>query len=68
MNIFDLTEQKILVIGGGIRPDKNLAHYAGQPKDIAQMILAVMTNPALTNAVIDVDGGERLGTWFEDKE
>ena len=36
-----------------------------QPVDVAKMVLAVMTNSAMTNAVIDVDGGERLGTWSD---
>jgi hypothetical protein len=27
------------------------------------MILAVVANPAVTAVIIDVDGGERLGTW-----
>ena len=49
--------------GIGIRTDRQLVHHAGQPDDVAKMVLAVMTNPAVTNAVIDVDGGERLGTW-----
>lgn len=49
--------------GVGIRPDRQLAEHQGQPEDVAAMILAVMTNPAVTNTIIDVDGGERLGTW-----
>ncbi len=49
--------------GIGISPDRQLTHHAGQPTDVAAMVLAVITNPAVTNAVIDVDGGERLGTW-----
>jgi hypothetical protein len=27
------------------------------------MVLAVISNPMVTSAIIDVDGGERLGTW-----
>ena len=49
--------------GIGIRSDRQLVHHAGQPDDVAAMILAVITNPAVTNTVIDVDGGERLGNW-----
>lgn len=49
--------------GIGLRPDRQLSHHAGQPEDVAAMAIALMTNPAITNAVIDVDGGERLGAW-----
>jgi hypothetical protein len=40
-----------------------LAEHRGQFDDIAKMILAVITNNAVTSTIIDVDGGERLGTW-----
>lgn len=49
--------------GIGIRTDRQLAHHRGQPEDVAAMVLAVIMNPAVTSAVLDVDGGERLGTW-----
>jgi len=49
--------------GIGLRPDRQLSHHAGQPEDIAAMAIALMTNLAVTNAVVDVDGGERLGAW-----
>ncbi|NVO32259.1 SDR family oxidoreductase [Hymenobacter lapidiphilus] len=49
--------------GIGMRPDRQLTEHAGQPEDVAAMILAVLSNPAVTNAVVDVDNGERLGTW-----
>ena len=49
--------------GAGLDPDRQLAHHAGQPENVAAMVLAAMTNPHVTGAVIDVDGGERLGTW-----
>jgi len=49
--------------GIGMPPDRQLARHAGRPEDVAAMVLAVMTNPAVTGAVVDVDGGERLGTW-----
>jgi len=49
--------------GIGMRPDRQLTAYAGQPEDVAAMVLALMANPAVTNAVVDVDGGERLGVW-----
>jgi len=43
-----------------MRPDRQLSHHAGQPEDIAAMAIALMTNLAVTNAVVDVDGGERM--------
>lgn len=49
--------------GIGLQPDRQLVQRAGQPEDIAGMVLAVITNPAITGAVIDVDSGERLGNW-----
>ncbi|MFN3945249.1 MAG: SDR family oxidoreductase [Allosphingosinicella sp.] len=49
--------------GIGMRPDRQLAAHAGTPEDVATAILALITNPAVTNAVLDVDGGERLGRW-----
>lgn len=49
--------------GIGMRPDRQLARHAGTPEDVAAMVLAAMANPAVTGAVIDVDSGERLGTW-----
>jgi len=49
--------------GIGIRADRQLVEHAGQVEDIAQMVLAVIFNPMVTSAIIDVDGGERLGTW-----
>ena len=49
--------------GIGMRPDRQLAEHVGVPADIAAAVLALITNPAITNAVLDVDGGERLGTW-----
>jgi NADP-dependent 3-hydroxy acid dehydrogenase YdfG len=52
--------------GIGMRPDRQLAEHAGAPDDIAAAVLALITNPAITNAVLDVDGGERLGRWSGD--
>ncbi len=50
---------------GGIKlqPDRQLVHRLGQPEDVAGMVVAVMANPAMTGAVVDVDSGERLGNW-----
>jgi NAD(P)-dependent dehydrogenase (short-subunit alcohol dehydrogenase family) len=49
--------------GIGIGMDRQLVPHAGQPEDVASMVLALMSNPAVTAAVVDVDGGERLGTF-----
>ena len=54
--------------GIGLQPDRQLVHRAGQPEDVAGMAIAVMVNPAMTGAVIDVDSGERLGKWSGDDE
>ncbi|MBC7942342.1 MAG: SDR family oxidoreductase [Chitinophagaceae bacterium] len=57
----------VLSPGGiGIQPDRNLVHHAGQAEDMASAAVMLMGNPAMTAAVIDVDGGERLGTWSGD--
>lgn len=49
--------------GIGINTDRQLTEHVGQVEDIAHMILAIISNPAVTSTVIDVDGGERMGTW-----
>lgn len=49
--------------GIGLDPDRQLIEHAGGPDDIARAIYALITNPAITGAVLDVDGGERLGAW-----
>jgi NAD(P)-dependent dehydrogenase (short-subunit alcohol dehydrogenase family) len=49
--------------GIGMRKDRQLADHAGRPTDVAAMIVALMSNPAVTGAVVDVDGGERLGSF-----
>jgi len=49
--------------GIGINTDRQLTEHRGQVEDIANMIYAVIINPAVTSAIIDVDGGERMGTW-----
>lgn len=46
--------------GIGLRPDRQLSHHAGQPEDVAAMAIALMTNLAITNAVIDVDVNRQL--------
>ena len=50
--------------GIGLKPDRQLTEYQGQTEDIAKMIFAVIDNPAVTSTIIDVDGGERMGTWM----
>lgn len=49
--------------GIGIRTDRQLTPHRGQADDIAAAVLALATNPAITGALLDVDGGERLGTY-----
>lgn len=49
--------------GIGLRADRQLTDHHGQFEDVANMIVAVMRSPAVTATIIDVDGGERLGTW-----
>ena len=49
--------------GIGIRTDRQLVPHRGEADDIAAMACALMENPAVTNTVVDVDGGERLGTY-----
>jgi NAD(P)-dependent dehydrogenase (short-subunit alcohol dehydrogenase family) len=48
--------------GIGIGKDRQLVEHAGQPDDVGAMVVALMSNPAVTATVVDVDGGERLGT------
>jgi hypothetical protein len=43
--------------------DRQLVPHAGVAEDVAGMVCALMSNPAVTSAVVDVDGGERLGTY-----
>jgi len=49
--------------GIGIRMDRQLIPHAGVAEDVANMVCSLMANPAVTNAVVDVDGGERLGSY-----
>jgi threonine dehydrogenase-like Zn-dependent dehydrogenase len=49
--------------GIGVTPlNLQLIEHAGQPEDVAAMVLALMANPAVTGTVVDVDGGEFLGS------
>ncbi len=49
--------------GIGLKPDRQLVPRQGQADDIARAVLAIIANPAVTGAVLDVDSGERLGAW-----
>jgi len=49
--------------GIGLRPDRQLSEHTGTPDDIGAASVALLANPAITNAMLDVDGGERLGRW-----
>jgi len=47
--------------GIGLKPDRQLLEHFGKAEDIGNMILPIIENPAVTNAKIDVDSGERQG-------
>ncbi len=49
--------------GIGLGMDRQLADHEGTPDDIARAIVALMENDAITGALLDVDGGERLGSY-----
>ncbi|MDN5211608.1 SDR family oxidoreductase [Fulvivirgaceae bacterium BMA12] len=49
--------------GIGINADRQLTEHRGMVEDIGQMVYAVISNLAVTSTIIDVDGGERIGTW-----
>lgn len=49
--------------GIGLEPDRQLVQRRGQPSDIGVAIAGLILNPAITGAVLDVDSGERKGTW-----
>jgi NAD(P)-dependent dehydrogenase (short-subunit alcohol dehydrogenase family) len=48
--------------GIGIGRTRQLIPHPGQARDFGAMALALMVNPAVTGLVVDVDGGEFLGT------
>lgn len=50
---------------GGIdlKPDRQLVERPGTASDIGLAVALVVSNPAMTGSVIDVDSGERRGTW-----
>jgi NAD(P)-dependent dehydrogenase (short-subunit alcohol dehydrogenase family) len=48
---------------GAVNPDRQLVEHHGTPEDVGQMMIALISNPHVTGAVVDVDGGERQGHW-----
>jgi NAD(P)-dependent dehydrogenase (short-subunit alcohol dehydrogenase family) len=62
----DLAPLRVNVVSpGGIemQPDRQLVEHRGTAADVAAMIVALLENSAVTGTVVDVDGGERLGSW-----
>lgn len=62
----DLAPIRVNVIspgGIGLQPDRQLSEHQGAPEDIGKAIVSLIENPAITNAKLDVDSGERQGTW-----
>ena len=53
--------------GIGLRSDRQLIQRQGVADDVALAVIALITNPAVTGAVLDVDSGERLGAWSGDQ-
>ncbi|WP_420451738.1 SDR family oxidoreductase [Ilumatobacter sp.] len=49
--------------GIGMQPDRQLIERRGTGDDIGLAVASLIANPAITGAVLDVDSGERLGTW-----
>jgi NAD(P)-dependent dehydrogenase (short-subunit alcohol dehydrogenase family) len=47
--------------GIGIGRTRQLIPHSGRARDFAAAVVALMLNPAITGAVLDVDGGEFLG-------
>ena len=62
----DLAPIRVNVVspgGIGLQPDRQLVEHQGVPENIGQAIVSLIENPAITNAKLDVDSGERQGTW-----
>ncbi|MCG8459073.1 MAG: SDR family oxidoreductase [Holophagales bacterium] len=49
--------------GIGLTPDRQLVERRAEASDIGVAIVALIVNSAITGAVLDVDSGERKGTW-----
>lgn len=48
--------------GIGLGRTQQLIPHPGEARDFAAMAVALLTNPAITATIVDVDGGEFLGT------
>lgn len=62
----DLAPIRVNVVspgGIGLHPDRQLSQHRGMPEDVGKAIVSLIENPAITNTKLDVDSGERLGTW-----
>ncbi|MEL6556590.1 MAG: SDR family oxidoreductase [Bacteroidota bacterium] len=62
----DLAPIRVNVVspgGIGLQPDRQLAEHRGVPENIGKAIISLIENPAITNAKLDVDSGERQGSW-----
>ena len=65
----DLAPLRVNVVspgGIGMAPDRQLVERRGEPGDVGAAVAALVANPAITGAVLDVDSGERRGTWSGD--
>ncbi len=64
--VLELAPVRVNVVspgGIGLKPDRQLVPHPGSGDDVARAVVALLTNPAVTGATLDVDSGERLGTW-----
>ena len=62
----DLAPIRVNVVspgGIGLAPDRQLVPRPGVPSDVGVAVAALIASPAATGAVLDVDSGERRGTW-----
>lgn len=62
----DIAPLRVNVVSpGGVEmaPDRQLVARPNRAADVGMAVAALIANPAITGAVLDVDGGERKGTW-----
>ena len=62
----DLAPLRVNVVspgGIGMKPDRQLIERKGQARDVGAALALTLVNRAMTGAVIDVDSGERKGSW-----
>ena len=62
----DLAPIRVNVVspgGIGMAPDRQLVPRRGVPSDVGVAVAALIASLAATGAVLDVDSGERRGTW-----